>query len=63
MPTDTRDLRAIEQIACPACGAAKGEACRIRQARNGRPRCCRERRRANQVRLRGNGWFAFLPRA
>lgn len=49
--SDTRDRRAIEQIACPHCGAAKGKACYFR-ARDRRPACHTERRTANQERTR-----------
>jgi hypothetical protein len=49
--SDTRDRRAIAAIPCPRCGAPKGMQCgRLPTIR--RPRCCLERRKANQERTR-----------
>jgi len=64
MSTDTRDRRAIEQIACPVCGAKPGSPClivygsrNVTAADKGpihrlRPLCHLARRKANQERLR-----------
>lgn len=63
MASKTRETRAITQIACPRCKAPAGEQCRLTY-RDGTPHgnrrmmpmhgpaCCRERREANQRRLR-----------
>ena len=56
----TRETRAIAQIPCPRCKAPVGEPCRTHH-RDGNarmvpmhgPACCRERRLANQKRLKG----------
>lgn len=57
--SNSRETRAIAQIACPRCKAPAGEPCRTRH-RDGKarmtpmhgPACCSERRAANQERLR-----------
>ena len=44
--TDTRDVRAIAQIACPKCNAPAGQQCRYPTQEHNRPRCHIVRRRA-----------------
>jgi hypothetical protein len=51
---DTRDARAIAQIACPCCHAPAGTPCKRgpEQRRQHRPGCCTQRRKAYQTRDR-----------